>query len=302
MTFLEIRQRIAELCGLDVSDTTSDNNATILNKLKEWVNARYRYIGGCRNWNWLLKNDILQTAVEITTGTVDVTNGDTAITFSTGPTPSVANWRIQFGDSDDWYDITAHTATQTGATLSDAYLGTTSSTQTYKLRKVYYSLPSDLAKVITLRQARSDYQIADVNVITFDRIIPDPDVTGNPRFHKVIGKDSSGNYQLCFYPTPDDEMNIDLRYSQVVTELSDDADVPLIPLEFHDLLVWDTLATYGYMFVDDNRILMAKKIADEIMKKMVENEVTTSRVTVRQKFDSGVSNPRLQQQSLPLSD
>jgi len=70
MTFLEVRQRIAEIIGVDSTDTTTDANATMVNKLKEWVNSRYRAICGSRAWNFLIKDAIIQTTTEITTGTV----------------------------------------------------------------------------------------------------------------------------------------------------------------------------------------------------------------------------------------
>lgn len=281
MTFLEIRQRIAEIIGVDSADTTTDSNATMVNKLKEWVNARYRALASSRSWNWTIKDGIIQTAAEITTGTITATLASTTITFSSAPTPSVAGWFIQFSDTDDWYQISTHTAATTTATLTTAYLGATSSTLTYTLRKVYYALPSDLSKVLNMKQTRSDVTLQYVSARQSDSLVPDKTSTGEPRFYSISGLDSSRLYRAEFYPIPSTTMNIAIRYYAVVAELSGDSDVPLIPEGFHDILVWDTLATYGFMFMDDTRVSAAKVLAADLYKQLKDNDVASENLPVR---------------------
>lgn len=303
MTFLECRQRVAEALGLAETDTTSDANATIQAKLKAWINQRYLYICGLESWVWLIKNSIIQTTTEITTGTVTATLGSTTITFTNAPAVSVTNWFIQFSDSDDWYEISAHTAAQTGATLANAYLGTTSSTLTYKLRKVHYTLPSDTGKILDLRQTRQDIKLKYIPVRQLDRFIPDRTSTGNPKYYSVVGVDSSGLYRVEFYPVPNVAMNINTRYYKVVTALSADADVPLIPTAFQDVLVWDVLGTYGYNFLDDTRISEAKAEANRILDDMRKNNIVTEDIPVREAFDSNTINTEtaeLSRMDLPI--
>lgn len=281
MTFLEIRQRVAEIIGVDHADTTTDSNATMVNKLKEWVNARYRALASSRSWNWTIKDSVIQTAAEITTGTVTATLASTTITFSNAPTPSVAGWFIQFSDSNDWYPITAHTAATTTATLGFAYLGTTSSTLTFTLRKVYYALPSDTSKILNLKQTRSDVSLQYISARQIDSIIPNKTQVEDPRYYTISGLDSSRQYRTEFYPVASVAMNINIRYYCVVAELSSDSDVPLIPEGFHDFLVWDTLATYGFMFMDDTRTSAAKAMANDIFKQLKDNDVATEDLPVR---------------------
>lgn len=304
MTFLELRQRVAEELGIDATDTSTDNNASIANKLKEWVNARYRLLCGRRKWNWMLKDTIIQTSTEITTGTVTATNASTSITFSSGPTPSVAGWRIQFAGSDDWYTISAHTATQTGATLTHAYLGSTGSGKTYKLRKVYYTLPADCAAVFTLRQSRDENKLVYCPIRKFDEIVPDRTQTGTPRFYTIVGRDSSASplYRIEFYPVPNVAMNLDCRYYEVFAEMSADGDEPRIPTEFHDFLVWDVLGSYGYMFLDDTRVSAAAALAEKTFDAMEKADVAAEGTAVRRPFDSGASaeDNRLRALDLPV--
>lgn len=288
MTFLEIRQRIAEQLGLDSSDTQTDNNATLEAKFEEWVNARYRLLAGKRSWNWLLKDSIIQTRADITTGTVTATNDSTTITFSSAPTVSATGFFIQFSDSDDWYEISSHTANVTTATLTVPYLGTTSSTLTYILRKIYYVLPTDCSKILNLKQTRDDISLRYVSPRRFDELVSDRTRTGEPEFYSIVGVDSSRQYKMEFYPVPNVAMNINVRYYRVAAELSADGDVPLIPEAFHDFLVWDVLGTYGFSFLDDTRISAALAEANRIYDDMVKNDIATENIAVRAPFDAGM--------------
>lgn len=303
MTFLELRQRVAEQLGLSSADTTDDDNATLQDKFKEWVNARYRYICGSRSWNWLLKDSIIQTVPDVTTGTVSATEDNTLITFSSGPSLSATGWMIQFSDTDDWYEISSHTAGSTAATLAVPYLGTTSSTLEYTLRKVYYVLPTDVNKMLTIKQTRDDTAVEYISPRQLDRLVADRTRTGEPEWYSIVGVDSNRQFKVEFYPVPNVRMNLNTRYYRIATELSSDDDVPLLPEAFHEYLVWDVLATYGYTFLDDTRLSSAKAEANNIYERMVNNEVTTENIPVRYPFDGGYqssSESQLQRTDFPV--
>lgn len=285
MTLLEIKQRIAEVMGEDSTDTTADNNATMSDKLKEWINARYRIISAKRSWNWRLEDTIIQTEEEITAGTVTATQDNTAITFSSGPTPSVAKWFIQFSDTDDWYEINTHTATQTGAVMVNPYLGPTSSTLTYVLKQVYYSLPSNTGKILNAKQTRDDIPLKYISPRRLDHFVTERTQRAEPEFYSVVGVDASRKYKVEFYPTPNTRMNINFRHYIIPAELSADGDIPIIPEDFHDILIWDVLSTYGFMFLDDTRLSAAKAERNELFEAMIANEAMTEDIAVRQPYD-----------------
>lgn len=303
MTFLQIRQRIAELMGLSSIDTTPDDNATMETKFKEWVNARYKVLAAKESWNWLIKDFIIQTVTEITTGTVTATNGDDDITFSSGPTSSVANYFIQFSDSSDWYQVSSHTASATAAVLTTPYLGTTSSTLTYTLRKVYYTLPSDTGKILNIRQSRSPNPLTYVPMRQLDRMIPNRTQRGNPQFYTISGIDSNRLYKMEVYPVPSTTMNLNGKYFKIITELSSDSDIPEIPEAYHEILVWDVLSTYGYTFLDDTRISSAKAEYNSLYKDMKKNHVDVEDIAVRLAYDVDLTRQDLilKQLNLPIS-
>jgi hypothetical protein len=288
MTYLALRKRIAELCGLSYSEATTDPNDDISTKIGSWVNNRYKLLAGRRSWNWRIKDTIIQLETQITTGTVTATNASTTITFTSGPAVSVANYWIKFSDSEDWYIISAHTAASTTATLTKAYLGTTGS-KTYTLRRVYYPLPTDIGKILTVRQTRTDAKLTYLPVRLVDEVVPDRTITGTPLYYTIAGLDSSNQFRIEFYPITDAAMNLSIRYYSLPVAMSATTDVPIFPEEFHDFLVWDVLATYGYIFTDDKRITEAKEERKSIYAEMVLNDVTGEAVPRRRPFDE-VSN------------
>jgi len=273
MNYLSIRQRIAEMAGLDQSNTDTDTY------LKEWVNDSYNYISGLKTWPWRLQNDIVQTVTEITTGTVSITQDSAAITFSSAPTPSVAtDYRIQFDDSDDWYDISAHTAGATAATLADPFLGTTNGTASYTLRKVYYDLPSDFGRMISMRQSRTDVKLEPMDFRFMDKFLPDPTEVAEPTNYQIIGlkslspvTGSTNQFRLVFHPTPNVRMNIDLRYYVKITALSADTDSPIFQEAWHSILIFDVLDRYAYTFLDDTRRNEVRAVKKELLEAMEQN-------------------------------
>jgi hypothetical protein len=303
MTFLQIRKRIAEELGMDYSDTSTDNNDDFSTKLKAWVNARYKVIAGKRSWNWLITDTIIQVVPQITTGTVEWTNASTTITFSSAPTVSVAGYWIQGSESKDWYIINAHTANVTTATLTKAFIGTTAATDTYTLRKVYYALPSDCQKILNVRQTRENVPLQYIPIRHFDKYAANRTRVADPLFYTVIGLDSSRLHRMEFYPVPTVAMNVAMRYYAIPADMTADGDIPQMPEQFHDVLVWDVLGTYGYMFLDDTRVDRAKLIARDLYNDMVKNEVSGENIPVRQAFDvdlSRLSGSALSSLRLPI--
>jgi len=263
--FSVLKTRVAQETGLD---TTTD--ATILGA---WVNAAYKKICALDNWPWLLKQATIQTVADITTGTVSINAGSTALTFSSGPTNSVAlQYMIQFTSvSDDWYIIAAHNALSTSATLSVAFNGTANlSGASYLLRKVFYSLPSDLDRIVDTRQARTDSKLAAIDIRTFDRYLPDPTATGDPLSYYLAGLDSSKYWQIGLYPIPSAVENIQVRYLMIPADLAS-TDAPFLPEKFHDTIVYGALWMFGHAYIDDSRIQSAKARYDEAVKDMKEN-------------------------------
>lgn len=263
MDFLSLKTRVAEETGLDVT-----GDAT---KLGVWINEAYRFLTGMREWSWLLKTNAIQTVTDVTNLTASVNAGDTAVTLSATYTPALANdYYIQFETTEDWYLITAHTAASSAVTISPAYQGSTNLTSgACTIRKVFYSLASDVDRIIDMRQSITDRQLDYVDPRTFDRHLPDPTATGTPYVYTLLGFDTSRQWRANFYPIPNAKTNILYRYYQKITDLSSSSDVPLLPEKFHAAIVFTALAMFGHPYIDDERMQGAERRARMIVQEMV---------------------------------
>ena len=264
MDFNTLKTRIANETGMDLTIDDSIVGA--------WTNQSYQYITGLFNWQWLFKTATVQTVADITTGTVSVSSGATALTFSSAPTISVANdYMIQFTTTDDWYFISSHTANSTSATMSVPYVGDSAYSSTYKLRKIYYSLPSDVDRIVDIRQTVTKNKLEYIDPRTIDRIIPDVNISGTPIYYSLLGYDSSQNWRIGYLPTPNAIVNMQVRYYQRVTDLSASTDTPLIPPKWHSAIVFGALALYGHSYIDDTRIKEAELRFRETIGEMLKN-------------------------------
>ncbi len=303
MTFLQIRQRIAELMGLSATDTTPDANGVMQDKLKAWVNNRYKALAAKRSWNWLVKDSIVQTTPDVTTGTVTATNGSTALIFSNAILPAdVQGYFVQIQDTTDWYEVVSASDTS-NAVMDVPFLGLTSGTYTFTLRKFYYLLPADTGKILDVSQHRIwNTALKFIPARILDQYLTYRQQTNRPRYYTIIGINSTRQYKMELFPYPNVAMNLNVRRYQVITEMTADTDIPVLPEAYHEILVWAVLSTYGYTFLDDTRIASAKAEFNTLYQDMIHNDVATENIPVRLAFDVDLSgfNNVLGQYNLPV--
>lgn len=263
MDFTSLQLRVAEETGLDpTADAT---------KLGVWVNESYRFLAGMREWPWLMGAKALQTEADTTSLTASVSAASTSVTLSSTVASSLANdYYIQFATTDDWYLITAHTGGTAAITISPAYQDASNLVSgTCIIRRVFYSLASDVDRIIDMRQTITDHALTYVDPRAFDRQLPDPTATGTPYVYTQLGLDSSRNLRVNFYPIPSTKTNILYKYYQRVTDLSTGTDVPIIPAKFHQAIVFTALAMFGHPYIDDTRMQSAERRAKMLVSEMV---------------------------------
>lgn len=286
MNLTNLIARVANETGLDAT-----TDATVITA---WINQAYQQLSGAFEWPWLLTNSTIQTETDITTGTASVNAAGTTVTLSTGPAASVAtNYMIQFtGESDDWYLISAHEAAATTLTISVPFVGTSNySAGAYIIRRVFYNIPTTVDRLISLRQAVTDTEIAAIDVRDYDRILPDPQNTGTPNYYYLTGV-SSGTWQVGFDPVPSAVINIQVRGYKKITELSSGSDEPLIPTKWHNILVFMALALYGHDYIDDSRLQSARQRAEHLLREMTDNfSPTPDKMKVIQPWDQRSARP-----------
>lgn len=290
MDFITGRQELAAQLGLDWTQTST---ATLLNR---WLNLSYQDIVGDYNWSWLKSREAVTMATDYTTGTVGITAGATTITFSAGPAASQTDRYIQFSSANDWYKITAHTAGDTSATISPAYVQTTDlSAGTFTIRTVFYSLSSACEYVYSVREAINYRPLKIINAQVLDDHAPFSTTTGTPTAITMWGLDSSGYWQFTPFPWPDDVLLLEFRTIKKVTNLSSDTDEPIFPSRFESVWLYGAKC-YGYDFLDDDRANGAfLKFESKVKKLRKRDTVGLNKMYVLQPIDKQAATRDIQQ-------
>lgn len=257
MQFSTMQAELSDRLGAYDNSVSSD-----LTKLKRWLNMGYQYICGKMNWPFLTAYEIVQTTTDITTGTVSVTAGSTSGTFSSAPSVSVANRYIKFSSADDWYQITAHTASSTSFTISPSYGQSDNlSGGTFIVRKLLYATTTPLVSYFDIKKTVDPGRIESINQREGDFFLPLFMDTGNSYEYIVGPLDSSNNLQFSLVPPPSSAINLLVRGVKAIAELSSDSDVPIFPAKWHDAVV-DVAEHYGSTSLDDTRANTALERAE----------------------------------------
>lgn len=96
-------------------------------------------------WPWARSKRpmIIELQPKYETGTVTLTLGSEAGTFSSAPSYSVAGWYLKISGRDEWFRIAAHTASSTAFELDAAYTDTSGSGLVFFAVKLDYDLVPD---------------------------------------------------------------------------------------------------------------------------------------------------------------
>lgn len=272
MNFVTSQSEVAAQLGLDY---TQSNIATLI---KRWINTSQRMILQAANWPFL-RNSVplmIQTVPDFTTGTVATVLGATTGTFSSAPTTSKTNFFIQTSSSSDWYRIASHTASSTSFTIDSPGWLATATAATLTVRKLFYSTDSTVDRILGIRQSVNPYQLEERTNEQFNTINPNFNQTGSPLIYMMYGKDTSDVWQFKLWPTPDTAINLYIDYLQVVTDLSADADISIIPSKWHTNALLEGAKWLGYNWLDDSRAATSKTSFYEMVEEMKRHELPST--------------------------
>lgn len=228
--FEDIYTRILEELKIPSTDGTT------LARIKQDINMIYlNHVVPFkpRAWWWLEVKDEIVTPVKVNTGTVAVAAGGTTLTFSSAPASDLDNYYFKADGYPHIIKIASHTAASTTATLETAWPDTALTTSGFKCWKDFASLDSNIKDVVQVMHDRRSTPCELVANVRFDeRRGRCPDIEGPPVLMNVFDFDSSGNRQLRWFPACWESKTIlHVTGRQEATELSADADEPLMPVE-----------------------------------------------------------------------
>lgn len=119
-----------------------------------------------------------------------------------------------------------------------------------------YQLGS-VAKIKRIWDTTNRRELQPMSMAQYRQLSPEAitDNTGTPSFWVWEGYSGSSTqkFDLYLYPTPDSVITYTADITSVLTLLSADADVPILPADFHDLLYLGPLED-EYRHMDDARL------------------------------------------------
>lgn len=140
MTLLEAATRVARRSNKNINDTTT--KARIIGHINDVCKPVWNEFP----WTFRWREYALVTYPDVTSGTMTATNGSRTLTASGTPFASVyeGGWiRFPQESIQNWYKIKKINSTSE-ALLDPPYQGTTASGKEYELKKIDYSLPTEV--------------------------------------------------------------------------------------------------------------------------------------------------------------
>jgi len=284
---------------------------------KRLINAALHdmHIGTDYRFPWAERSALLRTQAEYTTGTVTATKGSTTLTgsstlWNTNNDFTVknmrANGKVRIAGGLTPYTITA-IGSDTSATLSTAFVETTTSGATYVYYEDEYDLATDFLRPVDLQRFSDQVPIDLVGRTEFRRRYPANSTTGRPSVATLIDAAPSGNTtpvrRVRFHPPPSTNLIIPYTYitgylavsstGVAAANLSGDTDEPIVPLRYRGAIFYHALAAWYRDRKDDTRAGEAKaEYTDLMVRLMSDVEVGANRPQIRPRVSSYVRSAR----------
>lgn len=222
MTFEDIYKEIQSM----ISD---DDTSEILPKIKKAINEVYDEICNMEDWRWLIKTLSIITKENYNTGTVALVNGSNAV-VGTGTDFTSAMEGMKFIHPDFPKVYTVDTVADTEhLTLTANYDGDDDSAVGFLIFENEYALPSDFRRPFS---AKLDSRPLDQMDLRDYRKIQPTWIGSQPTDYVINGSN------VIFYRIPDLKYYCEFDYYSTPANLVATSDVPLIPKQFHQILVF----------------------------------------------------------------
>jgi hypothetical protein len=127
---------------------------------------------------------------------------------------------------------------------------------------------SSAARVLRVWETTNDRRLWEMTIDQYRTIEPDPSAnTGTPEAFVWMGVPAVSSNSLALWPTPASVITYTCEILSVLTDLANDANSPLLPLDFHDVLVYGA-ESREYEKLDDSRLTVAQARYEKRIKQL----------------------------------
>lgn len=217
----------------------------LLADVKEWINDRYHEL-----WAALCGADptfgraqsVLTTNDYYHTGTVTVNGTTTVIGSGTTFTSGMVGWKFKSDSYSEVYKIAAFVSA-TEITLDSVVNADADSGLSYVIYDDELSLPSDCNAVSCLSMVVGSRNLKKIGLREMrSKQVESPFTSSKIQYNDPSYWTYLSDSTIMLYPAPTRAVRIDLDYTKEFTELSDDEDEPILPIDYHRVLVVGAIA------------------------------------------------------------
>ena len=311
MSHITQPQTFADLYGDLLNRIRADTSgATAVIHAKRHINIALHdmHVGFGEKFPWAEREEILTTQSQYTTGTLVATKGSTTITgtgtaWNTNNDFGVANMRgggkIVIDGAPEVYTISS-VGGDTAGVLTSPWIDDTTTVSTYVYFEDEYALSSDFLRPLDLQTFDQNSEIPLIGRNDFRRRYPRNKITGKPVVATIVDKSFSGDTtpvrKVRFHKPPDAAYSIPYAFvtnklavsssGTEQTQLTADADEPIVPLIYRHALVFHGLYNFYRDKRDDDRSLQAKaEYTDLILRMTGDHEIGQSRPQFRPRLE-----------------
>lgn len=276
-------------------DTGFSASVTIAKRLIQQAHMDL-YIGHGEKFHWAERRSTIVTHAQYTTGTLTATIGSGTITGAStawntandhGQTNMQVGGKMTISGSDEVYEVTA-VASDTSATISPNYIGSTDSGLSYVYFEDEYALASDFIKPVDVQSFDWNGRIRLIGRGDFRRQYPRNRIP-TTIIHSATWYDLpfSGNTtpirKVRFAPPPSNTQVIPYAYVTSNTVVSSngtaqsafsaDADEPSMPLRYRHVIVHGARAQFYQDRKDDlSRASAAQAEYSSVLQRMIDDQ------------------------------
>jgi len=250
MTFEDIYTRVMGKCHHDPATDTD-----LLAVVKGFINSRYQEV-----WAYLKKHDPIfgratssaVTIVPYQTGTVETDGTDTVIGTDTVWIEGMIGRKFKLDTFAEVYEIEDVEST-TEIELVNAVNDDADSELTYIIYQDVINLPADCMDIIAIKQDITGGLLSPIGLAEIRKKQADCPISVDPlKILDPVYYAWLNSSQIIVYPAPARQLQLVIDYTIKLTELADDDDEPMLPIEQGNILVQGAIADLLF-YKDDPR-------------------------------------------------
>lgn len=230
-------QTLAEIRSAVITDTKETTSASMVSLINRWINEGHEQVTLRKKRDWLDQQFTVQVNGDVS-ATCTVTNGSPTVTYAAAQSfPQGVELQFKSSTYEEIYDVDAATGTL-AVTLANSFLGDTSTSATGVIVQPHVILDSSIRHIYQVYHQHFSEPVTYIGPQQMREVQAVGGFQKDFAQYWTIFGQSSGARRLVIYPYPDEDYTLSIDANVFIPVLSADADEPLIPMQYRQILYW----------------------------------------------------------------